>query len=180
LESIVDPFVLRVGGERISQIVGNTNPAKSADYFFRTHNVIAELKSLQAGTFIESTQRKMTDLMSRWQRERKLIVYGTADSSKLSPECREEMFSVMQQALQKHVVFAANDQIKSTKRLLNLPDAKGLLWVQAMAMSSSSPMWSGLCCAASYTRRRLTVIRPIPASTDSHTSVPECSDRFPE
>jgi hypothetical protein len=131
LESIVDPFVSHIGGERISEIVGNINPAKSADYLFRTHNVIAELKSLQAGTFVESIQRKMTDLMSRWQRERKLIVFGTArvDSSKLSPECREEMFSVMAEALQKHVVFAANDQIKSTKKLLNLPDAKGLLWV---------------------------------------------------
>jgi hypothetical protein len=44
-------------------------------------------------------------------------------------ECREEMFSAMAEALQKHVVVAANAQIKSTKELLNLPDAKGLLWV---------------------------------------------------
>jgi hypothetical protein len=131
LESIVDPFVERVGGERISAIVGNNNPAKNADYLFRTHNVIAELKSLQAGTFVESIQRKMTELSTRWQRERKLIVYGTAkiESSRLSPECREEMFSVMSEALQKHVVFAANDQIKSTKKVLSMPDAKGLLWV---------------------------------------------------
>lgn len=131
LESIVDPFVKRVGGERISDIVGNNNPAKSADYLFRTHNVIAELKSLQAGTFVDSTQRKMTEMMIRWQRERRLIVFGTAkvDSSKLPPECRDELFSVMSEALQKQVVYAANDQIKSTKKLLNMPDAKGLLWV---------------------------------------------------
>jgi hypothetical protein len=50
-------------------------------------------------------------------------------SSRISPECREEMFSAMAEALQKHVVVAANAQIKSTKELLNLPDAKGLLWV---------------------------------------------------
>ena len=131
LESIVDPFVRRVGGERISEIVGNTNPHSSADYLFRRYGVIAELKSLQAGTFVESFQRKMTDLMGRWQREGKLIVFGTArvDSNRLSPECREEMFSVMTESLQKHVVAAANAQIKSTKRLLNLPDARGLLWV---------------------------------------------------
>jgi hypothetical protein len=131
LESIVDPFVKRVGGERISEIVGNTNPHPSADYLFRRDGVIAELKSLQAGSFIESFRRKMTDLMGRWRREGKLIVFGTArvDSNRLSPECREEMFSVMAESLQKDVVAAANAQIKSTKRLLNLPDARGLLWV---------------------------------------------------
>ena len=131
LESIVDPFVQRVGGQRISEIIGNKNPAKNADYLFQTHNVIAELKSLQAGTFVESIQRKINELFTRWQQERKLIVFGTAkiESSKLSPECREKIFSVMAEALQKHVVFAANDQIKSTKKLLNMPDAKGLLWV---------------------------------------------------
>jgi hypothetical protein len=131
LESIVDPFVRRVDGERISEIVGNINPHSSADYLFRRHGVIAELKSLQARTFVESFQRKMTYLMGRWQREGKLIVFGTArlNSSRLSPECREEMFSVMAESLQKHVVAAANAQIKSTKRLLNLPDARGLLWV---------------------------------------------------
>ena len=50
-------------------------------------------------------------------------------SSRLSPECREEMFSAMAESLQKHVVAAANFQIRSTKELLNLPDARGLLWV---------------------------------------------------
>jgi len=131
LESIVDPFVKRVGGERISEIVGNVNPPSSADYLFPRHGVIAELKSLQAGTFVESFQRKMSELMGRWQREGKLIVFGRArvDSNRLSPECREEMFSVMAESLQKHVVAAANSQIKSTKKLLNLPDARGLLWV---------------------------------------------------
>ena len=86
---------------------------------------------MQAGTFVESFQRKMSDLMGRWQREGKLIVFGRArvDSNRLSPECREEMFSVMAESLQKHVVAAANAQIKSTKNLLSLPNAIGLLGV---------------------------------------------------
>ena len=131
LESIVDPFVKRVGGERVSEIIGNTNPQLNADYLFRKHGVIAELKSLQAGSFFEAFQRKITDLMRRWQREGRLVVFGTArvDSSGLSPACREEMFSVMAESLQKHVVVAANAQIKSTKKLLDLPHARGLLWV---------------------------------------------------
>ena len=97
----------RVGGERISEIVGNNNPQSSADYLFQRHGVIAELKSLQAGTFVESFQRKLTNLMNRWQREGKLIVFGTTrvDSNRLSPQCQEEMFSVMAESLQKHVVL---------------------------------------------------------------------------
>ena len=131
LESIVETFVKRVGGERISEIVGNNNPQSSADYLFQRHGVIAELKSLQAGTFVESFQRRLTNLMNRWQREGKLIVFGTTriDSNRLSPQCQEEMFSVMAESLQKHVVSAANAQIKSTKKLLNLPSARGVLWV---------------------------------------------------
>jgi hypothetical protein len=131
LESIVDLFVKRVGGERVSDIVGNINPPSNADYLFRRHGVIAELKSLQAGTLAESFRRKMTELMTQWQREGKLIVFGTArvDSKRLSPECQEEMYSAMAETLQKHLVLAANKQIRSTKELLNMPDAKGLLWV---------------------------------------------------
>jgi hypothetical protein len=49
LESIVDPFVKRAGGERVSEIVGNNNPQSSADYLFQHFGVIAELTSLQAG-----------------------------------------------------------------------------------------------------------------------------------
>lgn len=131
LESIVDPFVRRVGGRRISEMAGNKNPKKNADYFFERHQVIAELKSLQAGSFVESFQRKLTKLTRRWQKEGKLIVFGRAmiSSNQLSPECREELFSAMADSLQKHVVVAANAQIKSTKEQLNLPDARGLLWV---------------------------------------------------
>lgn len=131
LESIVDPFVSRVGGRRISEMAGNKNPKKNADYLFERQQVIAELKLLQAGSIVEAFQRKLTKLTRRWQKEGKLIVFGRAmvSSSRLSPECREEMFSAMAEALQKHVVVAANAQIKSTKELLNLPDAKGLLWV---------------------------------------------------
>lgn len=131
LQSIVDPFVRGIGGELICELVGNNNPQSSADYLFRRHNVVAELKSLQAGSFIEPFRRKLGDLMGEWDRKGRLRVYGTTgiSSNSLSPECREEMFSVMAESLQKHIVLAANDQIKSTKRILNIPDAKGILWV---------------------------------------------------
>jgi hypothetical protein len=131
LQSIIDPFVTSVGGELICDLVGNNNPQSSADYLFRRHNVIAELKSLQAGSFMGSFQRKFGRLMGRWDREGRLRVYGTTqiDSSTLPSDCRDEMFGAMAESLQKHVVLVANNQIRSTKSLLSLPDAKGLLWV---------------------------------------------------
>ena len=131
LQSIVDPFVKGVGGELVSDLIANKNPQSNADYLFRRHNVIAELKSLQAGGFVESFHRKLAELMGKWDRQGRFRVYGTVrmESSKLPPDCRDEMFAVMGESIQKHVVAAANKQIKSTKSLLNMPDAKGLLWV---------------------------------------------------
>jgi hypothetical protein len=131
LQSIIDPFVKSVGGELVCDLIENRNLPSNADYLFRQHNVIAELKSLQAGGFINSFHRKLGDLFGKWDRQGKLRVYGTVkiESGKLPLECQHEMFSVMGESLQKHVVATANKQIKSTKALLEMPDAKGLLWV---------------------------------------------------
>ena len=131
LQSIVDPFVRGVGGEIVADLVGNKNLPANADYVFRSHNVIAELKSLQAGGFAESFHRKFAELLGKWDRQGRLRVYGTIQlqSSKLPEDCRREMFALMGESIQKHVIGKANQQIKSTKSLLGMPDAKGLLWV---------------------------------------------------
>lgn len=131
LQSIVDPFVRSVGGEIVADLIGNKNLPANADYVFRSHNVISELKSLQAGGFAESFHRKFAELLGKWDRQGRLRVYGTIQlqSSKLPDDCRREMFALMREPIQKHVIGEANKQIKSTKSLLNMPDAKGLLWV---------------------------------------------------
>jgi hypothetical protein len=123
LQSIVDPFVKMVGGEVISELIGNKNLPANADYLFRNHNVIAELKSLQVGGFAESFYRKFAELLGKWDRQGRLRVYGRVQlqSSSLPDACRQEMFAVMGESIQKHVIAAANKQIKSTKSLLNLP-----------------------------------------------------------
>jgi hypothetical protein len=131
LQSIIDPFVKSVGGELVCDLIGNNNLPSNADYLFPQHNVIAELKSLQAGGFTNSFHRKLGDLFGKWDRQGKLRVYGTVkiESGKLPLERQHEMLSVMGESLQKHVVADANKQIKSTKALLKRPDAKGFLWV---------------------------------------------------
>jgi hypothetical protein len=69
--------------------------------------------------------------MGNWHRQGRVMVYGTTrvESGSLPLDCQGEMFDVMATSLQKHVVGDANAQIRSTKELLGIPDAKGLLWV---------------------------------------------------
>ncbi len=141
LQSIIDPFVKGVGGELVSDLIVSPNPPSNADYYFRRSNVIAELKSLQAGGYAASFHRKLADLTAKWHRQRRFLVFGTVQvqSSKLPEDCREEMFAAMAGSIQKHVIAKANEQIRSTKALLGKPDAKGLLWVASDGNSDFQP-----------------------------------------
>jgi hypothetical protein len=131
LQSIVDPFVKGMGGELIADLIKQPNPPPNADYFFRRHNIVGELKTLHLDSFGEPFQRRLTKLVTDWHRNGRLIVFGRAriDSDRLNPELQRELWDVMARPLQKQVVLAANNQIRSTKELLGMPDAKGLLWV---------------------------------------------------
>jgi hypothetical protein len=134
LQSIVDPFVRGIGGELVSdlqELVGNNEPPPNADYLFRRHNVIAELKTLQANSFGDPFCKKFGDRLGVWHKSGRLIVYGTTrvDTDKLSPDCQREILDLMAAPLERQVFSDANKQIRSTKKFLNLPEAKGLLWV---------------------------------------------------
>jgi hypothetical protein len=80
LQSIVDPFVKGIGGELISELVGNDSPPSSADYLFRRHNVIAELKTLQTESFGAPFRRKLGDRMGDWHRDGRLRVLAQPES----------------------------------------------------------------------------------------------------
>jgi hypothetical protein len=147
LQAIIDPFVKSIDGELVSDLISNRNPPKNADYLFRRYNVIAELKSLQS-VFLESFYCKLAELMGDWDRRGLFRVYGrvTIGSSKLPPICREEMFAQMAGPLQNHVIATANKQIRTAKSLLNMPDAKGLLWVASDGNDlQPNEVWYLLC-----------------------------------
>jgi hypothetical protein len=99
------------------------------------------LKTLQADSFGDPFCRKLGERIGDWQRNGRLRVYGTAriDSKRLSPKCQNAMFDVMAAPLQKHVVNAANNQIRSTKEILDMPGAKGLLWVASDGNADLQP-----------------------------------------
>jgi len=156
LQSIVDPFVKGIGGELVSELIGNKNPRSSADYLFRDHNVIAELKALENDSFGEPYRAKMANLTADWQRRGLLLVYGTAriDIRRLSPVCQKEWLDVLESSLQTNVVAKANRQIRNTKESLNLPSAKGILWVASDGNEDLQPndVWILLCRLLQKTR----------------------------
>jgi hypothetical protein len=131
LQSIVDSFVKRFGGELIESLVGNENPPSNADYLLRCHNVIAELKSLEDDSFGESLTQKFSERMAGWLRRSNIVVFGAnrVESRRFAPECQREMADLVAAHLQNDVVKAANRQIEGSKEFLKMPDAKGLLWV---------------------------------------------------
>lgn len=132
LQSIVDPFVTGSGGEVVEGLLGkNPKLPRNADYLFREDQVIAELKALENDSFGEPFRKKMSDLMASWMARRLLLVFGTTrvDLRRLPPVCQEEALRVMGKPLQDKVLATANQQIRETKKLLNMPKAKGLLMV---------------------------------------------------
>jgi hypothetical protein len=132
LQSIVDPFVIGCGGELVEGLLGkNPDLPRNADYLFRERHVIAELKALENDSFGEPFQRKMGDLLARWMARGLLVVYGTPriDLRQLPPVCQEEALRVIGKPLQDSVLGRANGQIRETKKLLNMPGAKGLVMV---------------------------------------------------
>jgi hypothetical protein len=131
LEIFFNAFVRAIGGERVETLIDLKNPPANADYFFRSQNVIVELKALERETFGENHRQKTADLFADWQRRRLLMVYGTArvDMAQLPPVCQQEWLNLLGRPLQKNVLSKANAQIRETKQLLKADDAKGVLLV---------------------------------------------------
>jgi hypothetical protein len=143
LQNLINPFVKQCGGEIVAEELDTgTNLLQNADYLFRNAGVIAELKSLEDDTFGESFRAKMGDLADSWQRRGLLIVFGTTrvDLHRLPPVCQHELLELIAGPLQTKIFAKANQQIRSTKKLLDLPDAKGLVMVASDGNESLPPM----------------------------------------
>jgi len=141
VESVFDDFVGGFGGERVDGLITQPNPPKNADYLFREHNVIAELKCLTKDSFGPDYHRKMKELTDEWLRRRWIVVFGNVnlDLRKLPPVCQEQWLRVIEKPLRKTTVEAANKQIRDTKKSLDIPRAKGLLLLASDGNQSLQP-----------------------------------------
>lgn len=141
VEPVFDEFVRAFGGERVSNLISQKNPASNADYFFRKQNILAELKCLTKDSFGPEYHRKMEKLTDDWMRRRLLFVIGTVnlDIRKLPPRCRDEWLKVIEEPLKTKVIVKANEQIRTTKETLDVPEAKGLLFLASDGNHSLQP-----------------------------------------
>jgi len=131
LEVFFNAFVRTIGGEHVGALINSKNPPSNADYFFKSQNVIVELKALEKETFSEKHRQKTAGLFADWHRRGLVIVRGTArvDLAGLPKVCQEEWLNLLGRPVQKNVLSTANAQIRQTKHFLNVPDAKGVLLV---------------------------------------------------
>lgn len=130
VEPLFDGFIRSFGGSVVREIISNVNPLKNADYFFRSPSVIAELKCIERDAFTREEEEKIERLFASWRSRRLLIVFGTRKISlrELPKVCQEELLAVLKSS-RKRRLEKANNQIKETKILLGVPDARGVLFL---------------------------------------------------
>jgi len=121
--------VRKIGGEVLADRFGPNPVFENADYAFAQDGVIAELKRLECDTRTKPTfKQRVSALHAQWIREGKVppLPYGSFSTKNLPRECAVQIENILTERLRR-VVEKANSQIKQTKEVLRLPDAKGLL-----------------------------------------------------
>jgi hypothetical protein len=130
-EMLFERAAIAAGGARVSdELPRNTNLGKNADFVFRDENVIAELKCLvHDPRDAERFKSNIDEKFKKWVIEGKIPpFFGTvvANLRDLPLECALETISLLKKPFNR-LIAEANKQIKSTKRLLAMPNARGLL-----------------------------------------------------
>ena len=130
--SVFTSFVKVFGGECVEDLLPDQSyKANNADYVFRDKNIIAELKCLEDDKSSDPKfQTKIETLYSKWIHSGLIPqppAYPIAvDSSSLPEECVLELIDLYKPLIERPIK-KANKQIKTTKKLLSMPNAKGLL-----------------------------------------------------
>ncbi len=132
LQRITDPFVTDFGGQIVASLLDSGAPQapEQADYLLPHHNVIVELKALEKDTFDQAFKERFARTFREWHERGVLMTYGRSlrDIRTLPEPCQQKCLDMLAAPLQGRVK-KANGQIANTKRILNRPDAKGLLWI---------------------------------------------------
>jgi hypothetical protein len=128
IEQSFDSFVQSYGGTRVQSLFDKDIVEPNADYFFKEANVVSELKCFQRDmsddfSMIGSLYNKWLDSGTLKQEDFLSTVFG---HKKLPDECVSELWNKLSKPIDR-VLHKANNQICSTKGLLNVPDANGLL-----------------------------------------------------
>jgi hypothetical protein len=148
-EAIFRGFVEDFGGEIIPEEAEDGRP--SADYWFRQHNVVAELKCL----VVDQTADRLTKLNEIVDQRRAaggpqpgpddiLLPFTGADGEKFTIPFDESFQRAWQKALStpiENIIRDANKQIRATKERLSVPLAHGvvLIFNEGNSLHAASP-----------------------------------------
>ncbi len=126
--------VRRVGGSLVSDLLpAGVDLPKNADFVFPQYRVVGELKRLEKNQS-ESPEmaEKLQQLYQSWVDQRKPVplIYGRGQVNlrDLPLECAHQVISLFREPIASRI-RTANKQIKSTKKILKMEDAVGLLFL---------------------------------------------------
>jgi hypothetical protein len=130
-ELIFREFILDFGGGVLPEAPA---AGQTADYLFRTDNIIAELKTMTQDQ-TERMNQKLTPLVEQWILKNRRRPKGVIEGDKFLVEIRDmppeiqEPWLKMLKASAEDSIKEANRQIRETKKRESLPSAKGLILI---------------------------------------------------
>lgn len=139
-EAVFRGFVEDFGGEIVPEEAKDSR--RSADYFFRRHNVVAELKCLVVDQ-TANTFGKLNEMIDQWragtgpQPEQPgpddiLLAFTTSDGERFTIPFGKGFQQAWQKVLLtpiENVIRDANQQIRATKERLSIPSAHGVVLI---------------------------------------------------
>jgi len=132
VEQAFDVVVRRLGGARVTDLIPDTGKLPpNADYVFKHWNVLAELKRLDRDLFSSlGLKQRLGRSLALWEKRGLIKLTGDRINLQDLPEpCARELSSILRAKIEGRIVKPASDQIKSTRTLLQMPEAFGLLIV---------------------------------------------------
>jgi hypothetical protein len=133
VEAVMNQFVIESGGNLVSHVVSERIQSLNADYVFFRKNIISELKCFQKDLFSqEDDADRLNNLIDKWMQEgwfdNNKKVKKMLKSGYWHPELVEQFLKMARKSIDA-TIHKGNKQIGETKKLLDLPNARGLLFL---------------------------------------------------
>ncbi len=127
VEATFDRFISTVGGKRVTELMKAGLRESTADYVFPGEAVVAELKTLTTDFPSQSEyQAKIAAICIEAPERGTASLAQILDTEQLPSSLMNEYVQVFRPPLQR-VLKKANNQLKSTRLLLGMPQASGIV-----------------------------------------------------
>lgn len=129
IEQELNEVVVTLGGMRVDQIVGKNPPFRNADYVFPNEPCVVELKCLEKDQMPEFPD-KLAELIHDWIRKGVIPPLppgrSIVETKDLPIDCQRQAAKIYRKPLL-DVLDNANQQLRATKKHLDMLDSPGLL-----------------------------------------------------